>query len=583
MSCTNRTGVLTLILAGTAMAAGSKPNLHLTCNRGELSATLPAGNAVWKIRLADEGSISLTAWNGESGLLSNGLAFDRLGRVLGRWPGPAADGDGLGAAGAGGWPEPAWDSLFEIAPPPPPGEHDASTQPLFDSGGNAWIILTHYAPTENQLQVRKSDGHSGAWGLVQTIYSTSNNLMGVEWVIDQNDNITVVFRELSGGYKLCAQRYVPAEGWGSVQQLYSSSTFFQVVEAGIDQAGDVAVVFDYANTLASIVRDAATGTWGPLQYPAPPGSTSLLPSVLYNTTSDSMCLVYLVTVGGPVGLYANTFNSATRSWGPATLLPGTGTASYEMVGAVSRYPGVVDAAGEATIFWGDPNLPHASRTVGGTWQTAVQLATFEVVDPPNLANAAVSPACDVLGLFSQFDSGLVRFCAFRYEAGVGWQPAERPHAFALPYAAHIAARFYQGRRVAVAMSGLQEGVRQLASFLFDGTTWQPGLLDIPGTYEAPLVDSASDRGETLLVFDASTITSRLGLWATWLRAPNPGDMNCDLLVDAFDIDPFVAALTDAEAYAAAYPECYRLNADCNYDGAVNAFDIDPFVELLVGN
>ncbi len=61
-----------------------------------------------------------------------------------------------------------------------------------------------------------------------------------------------------------------------------------------------------------------------------------------------------------------------------------------------------------------------------------------------------------------------------------------------------------------------------------------------------------------------------------------GDLNCDGLVNAFDIDPFVLALTDPEAYAAAYPACdYRL-ADCNHDGLVNAFDIDPFVVILTG-
>jgi len=65
-----------------------------------------------------------------------------------------------------------------------------------------------------------------------------------------------------------------------------------------------------------------------------------------------------------------------------------------------------------------------------------------------------------------------------------------------------------------------------------------------------------------------------------------GDLNCDGSVNAFDIDPFVLALTSApgfEAYHAAHPDCDGLLADCNGDGSVNAFDIDPFVELLVGN
>ena len=61
-----------------------------------------------------------------------------------------------------------------------------------------------------------------------------------------------------------------------------------------------------------------------------------------------------------------------------------------------------------------------------------------------------------------------------------------------------------------------------------------------------------------------------------------GDMNCDGLVNAFDIDPFVIALVDPAAYSAAYPLCDRDNGDCNDDGEVNAFDIDAFVMLLAG-
>jgi hypothetical protein len=61
-----------------------------------------------------------------------------------------------------------------------------------------------------------------------------------------------------------------------------------------------------------------------------------------------------------------------------------------------------------------------------------------------------------------------------------------------------------------------------------------------------------------------------------------GDLNCDGTIDAFDIDPFVLALTDPAGYAAAYPDCAAAAADVNGDGKVDAFDIDPFVKLLTG-
>ncbi len=62
----------------------------------------------------------------------------------------------------------------------------------------------------------------------------------------------------------------------------------------------------------------------------------------------------------------------------------------------------------------------------------------------------------------------------------------------------------------------------------------------------------------------------------------PGDLNCDGAVNAFDIDPFVLALTDPAGYAAGYPACDIDLADVNGDGLVNAFDIDPFVAILTG-
>ena len=68
--------------------------------------------------------------------------------------------------------------------------------------------------------------------------------------------------------------------------------------------------------------------------------------------------------------------------------------------------------------------------------------------------------------------------------------------------------------------------------------------------------------------------------------PGPGDMNCDFVVDNFDIDAFVLALTSADHaepfddYYALYPACNGMLADCNGDGSVNNFDIDPFVGLL---
>ncbi len=65
-----------------------------------------------------------------------------------------------------------------------------------------------------------------------------------------------------------------------------------------------------------------------------------------------------------------------------------------------------------------------------------------------------------------------------------------------------------------------------------------------------------------------------------LRPALSADTNCDGGVDFFDIDPFLLALFDPPAYAAAFPECSLFQSDVNEDGAVNFFDIDPFVGCL---
>jgi YVTN family beta-propeller protein len=61
-----------------------------------------------------------------------------------------------------------------------------------------------------------------------------------------------------------------------------------------------------------------------------------------------------------------------------------------------------------------------------------------------------------------------------------------------------------------------------------------------------------------------------------------GDLNCDGVVNNFDISPFVQALTNPTAYAEQYPDCDLLNGDINSDGTLNNFDISPFIDLLTG-
>ncbi len=60
----------------------------------------------------------------------------------------------------------------------------------------------------------------------------------------------------------------------------------------------------------------------------------------------------------------------------------------------------------------------------------------------------------------------------------------------------------------------------------------------------------------------------------------PGDLNCDGQIDAFDIEPFLLALFEPGNYAIEYPDCDINLADINGDGSIDAFDIEPFLGIL---
>ncbi|MCG3128997.1 MAG: hypothetical protein CHACPFDD_03893 [Phycisphaerae bacterium] len=70
----------------------------------------------------------------------------------------------------------------------------------------------------------------------------------------------------------------------------------------------------------------------------------------------------------------------------------------------------------------------------------------------------------------------------------------------------------------------------------------------------------------------------------WRLRPDvaAGDMNCDGSVNGFDVDGFVLAISDPDAYNATYPDCSLLVADLNGDGSSNGFDVDAFVDVLDG-
>jgi hypothetical protein len=111
---------------------------------------------------------------------------------------------------------------------------------------------------------------------------------------------------------------------------------------------------------------------------------------------------------------------------------------------------------------------------------------------------------------------------------------------------------------------------------------------LPGAPAAPrtLCWSTEHGGALLYVggYFYSTAEQVSSHFAKWGCVPGLllGDLDCDGLVDSYDIDPFVLALVAPGIYHELFPNCNMGAADCNGDGALDAFDIDPFVTLLIG-
>jgi hypothetical protein len=112
----------------------------------------------------------------------------------------------------------------------------------------------------------------------------------------------------------------------------------------------------------------------------------------------------------------------------------------------------------------------------------------------------------------------------------------------------------------------------------------PGYGPVSGvdSFRIEPLDATSSFGRLVQCVITSDDPEGLTIARVVVTPATTGDLNCDGLVNAFDIDPFVLALTNPAGYALAYPDCNILSADANGDGLVNAFDIDPFVQILVG-
>ena len=203
---------------------------------------------------------------------------------------------------------------------------------------------------------------------------------------------------------------------------------------------------------------------------------------------------------------------------------------------------------QAMLFY-----PAESGTVSDIW-----VAMWYVPLDPGIDVVTVRLARNPNGLPPEPTDVMEEWTITQFESWTHWSP---PH--------HL---------VGVGTSLLEQGESYwLWAAAGTDTTWCGWCLNIDPSFTCP--HTLRREGENWLPIGNETASAfRVDVWPEQAT----GDMNCDGEVNAFDIDPFVLALTDPAGYAAAWPDCNILNGDINGDGVVNAFDIDPFVKLLTG-
>jgi hypothetical protein len=112
--------------------------------------------------------------------------------------------------------------------------------------------------------------------------------------------------------------------------------------------------------------------------------------------------------------------------------------------------------------------------------------------------------------------------------------------------------------------------------------WRKDGADIGGANAAtytinPVTTGSAGSYDVVVTNPAGSVTSDAATLTVNVR----GDANCDGVVNNFDIDPFVLAISSGQAaWEAAYSCDFLCACDADGDGVVNNFDIDPFVALL---
>lgn len=142
-----------------------------------------------------------------------------------------------------------------------------------------------------------------------------------------------------------------------------------------------------------------------------------------------------------------------------------------------------------------------------------------------------------------------------------------------------------GADIAMDYSNVQGGWAGTGNIDEDPLFAAPESFDYRLSIGSPCIDAGdSALGEQPGLLDLDRLRrpwpERVDMGALEAGSFSYGDLDCSSGIDFSDIDGFVMALVDPDAYVIQFPECKVTNADVNMNGSVDFEDIDGFVGLL---
>ena len=522
------------------------------------------GRIVWWVDYRDATPPGWTLRDDGMIQLDDGFVVDRQGNAVAYAP------------GGGGSPEarrsrsgvcPMWSALSQLSTPAA-GESNVYCEPVFDSAGNAWVF---YAEGDGQwtvLRMRRSYGHDNYWTGATPFAVRLHDVSRMRAVIDADDNITLLFREVAGDeYWLVALRYEAGVGWAEPVRVVSTLTPFQTISAAVNVEGRVVAAIDQGGAIVTAVFDPANGVWdAPL--PASQGEVeAAIPTVVASQDREMVYLLYVGEIGRGDGIYARLFDPATKTWEPPEYLPGSEVVRYGPVFSNAAFPAAFSTAGDLVVFWEgwvSGAYIYGSRTDNGTWLSAVQLeSSYSGAMLEIFGSADASTMGDVwcVAPLGYGGANILEVC--RYRDGAGWSEEE---AYSWVYSTYSRPRIaaFFGRQAVVTYLAPQDEVEQLTSVVYDGSQWESELRDIPDE-EWSAHYTVADGDEVLLIFEANDLLESEGLRASWLRTLH-ADLTGDGRVDLEDLQTLLAAYGQNSA------------GDLDWDGDTDLADL----QILLG-